>query len=127
MSVRRKACPRPRSVGEDDGVGGERKRGVGGTGSAGRELAACKHDLMLRASQRNWRFIDYLLDTPLSRNSENFWDAEHFRMNVAQAIEQRIVDGKQPRLDSLWRWLTCGCELGILVRSGRQQGGRVWL
>jgi hypothetical protein len=47
---------------------------------------------MLRASQRNWRFIDYLLDTPLSRNSENFWDAEHFRMNVAQAIEQRIAE-----------------------------------
>jgi hypothetical protein len=62
------------------------------TSAAGRELAACKHDLMLRASERNWRFIDYLLDTPLSRNSENFWDTEHFRMNVAQAIERRIAE-----------------------------------
>jgi hypothetical protein len=66
-----------------------------GASAARRELAVCKHDLMSRASERNWGFIDYLLDTPLSRNPENFWDAEHFRMNVAQAIEQRIAEELQ--------------------------------
>jgi hypothetical protein len=55
-----------------------------------RQMAACKADIVRRAAQRHWRFVDLYLDTPLSRDPENFWDASHVRMNIARLMEERI-------------------------------------
>jgi len=59
------------------------------------QLAACKYDLQQRASERRGALLDFLLDSPLTRKAENFWDHDHMRMNVAQMIEQRIGEQLQ--------------------------------
>jgi hypothetical protein len=53
-------------------------------------LTACKYSLQQRAAERRRAFLDFLLDTPLARDPENFWDSDHMRMEVAQMIELRI-------------------------------------
>ncbi len=56
------------------------------------ELAACKAELASRVRARTrGGFLDYLTDTPIARNPENFMDAEHYRANVARAIEKDIA------------------------------------
>ena len=56
------------------------------------DLAACKAQIasLVRARRRGG-FLDYLTDTPIARNPENFMDAEHYSANVAQAIEKDIA------------------------------------
>jgi hypothetical protein len=56
-----------------------------------REIAGCKYLLAQRsAPHRNWRTVDFLLDTPMSRDPVNFLDAGHFRQATARVIERRI-------------------------------------
>jgi hypothetical protein len=56
------------------------------------ELAICKAELASRVrARRRGGFLDYLTDTPTARNPENFMDAEHYRANVAWAIEKDIA------------------------------------
>lgn len=56
------------------------------------EFNACKAELAARVRARaRGGFLDYLTDTPIARNPENFMDAEHYRANVAQAIEKDIA------------------------------------
>ncbi len=56
------------------------------------ELAACKAEIASRVRARTrGAFLDYLTDTPIARNPENFMDAEHYRANVARAIEKDIA------------------------------------
>jgi hypothetical protein len=56
------------------------------------ELDACKAELASRVRARSHGgFLDYLTDTPTARNPENFMDAEHYRANVARAIEKDIA------------------------------------
>ncbi|HLH90201.1 MAG TPA: hypothetical protein VKX28_17260 [Xanthobacteraceae bacterium] len=57
------------------------------------ELAACKARLTgaLAARPRS-TFLDLLVDSPLSRPRDNFFDLHHMRENVARAIEPRIAD-----------------------------------
>ncbi len=56
------------------------------------EFNACKAELASRVRARaRGGFLDYLTDTPIARNPENFMDAEHYRANVAQAIEKDIA------------------------------------
>jgi len=56
------------------------------------DLAACKAELASRVRARTrGAFLDYLTDTPIARNPENFMDAEHYRANVARAIEKDIA------------------------------------
>jgi len=57
-----------------------------------RQMAGCKFDLLRRAAQRHWHFIDFYSDTPLSHDPENFWDATHVRMNIARVMEMRIAE-----------------------------------
>jgi hypothetical protein len=56
-----------------------------------RQMTGCKHDLVRRADQQRWHFVDFYSDTPLSRDPENFWDASHVRMNVSRLMEERIA------------------------------------
>jgi hypothetical protein len=56
------------------------------------EFNACKAELASRVGARaRGGFLDYLTDTPIARNPENFMDAEHYRANVARAIEKDIA------------------------------------
>jgi len=57
------------------------------------ELAKCKERLA-RAVARRQRgaFIDFLVESPLSRQDSNFVDEHHMRENVARAVESRIVE-----------------------------------
>jgi hypothetical protein len=57
------------------------------------ELATCKARLAAAVARRQrGAFIDFLVDSPLSRNESNFLDLHHMRENVARAIEARIVE-----------------------------------
>jgi hypothetical protein len=56
------------------------------------DLASCKAEIASRVRARpHGGFLDYLTDTPIARNPENFMDAEHYRANVARAIEKDIA------------------------------------
>jgi hypothetical protein len=59
--------------------------------AAMRRIMGCKYDLVRRALQHHWIFVDLYTDTPLSRDPENFWDTSHVRMKVARLMEERIV------------------------------------
>ncbi len=69
------------------------------------ELAACKADLAARVDARERSgFLDYLNDTPATRNPENFMDSEHYRADIARQIEADIasvIAGGRPRAAQL--------------------------
>jgi hypothetical protein len=71
-----------------------------GTATAA-DLAACKAELAARVDARpRGGFLDYLSDTPATRNPENFMDFEHYRANIARQIEADIaavIAGERPR------------------------------
>jgi hypothetical protein len=55
------------------------------------QMGGCKHDILRRAAQHHWLFVDFYSDTPLSRDPQNFWDLSHVRMSAAQFMEERIA------------------------------------
>ncbi len=55
------------------------------------ELASCKARLARALAGRRGGFIDFLVDSPLSRERSNFFDLHHMRENVARAMEPQIV------------------------------------
>jgi hypothetical protein len=56
------------------------------------EFALCKQRLAQAVAYRSrGGFVDFLTDSPLSRDRENFADLDHMRENVALMIEDRIV------------------------------------
>jgi hypothetical protein len=58
---------------------------------AGLELQSCKQAFSQRVDGRpRSGFLDFLRDTPVSREPHNFMDAEHYRSNVARDIEAQI-------------------------------------
>jgi hypothetical protein len=55
-------------------------------------LAQCKQALArLAAARPGSAFLDYLLDTPMTRDPKNFMDAAHYRADVAKRIEADIA------------------------------------
>jgi hypothetical protein len=62
-----------------------------GTGAA-RFRDYCKWQIALRAARgAGSAFLDFLVDSAITRNPENFMDAEHYRTNVAELIEAEIA------------------------------------
>jgi hypothetical protein len=62
-----------------------------GTGGA-RFRDYCKWQIALRAARgAGSAFLDFLVDSAITRNPENFMDAEHYRTNVAETIEAEIA------------------------------------
>jgi hypothetical protein len=62
-----------------------------GTGGA-RFRDYCKWQIALRAARgAGGAFLDFLVDSAITRNPENFMDAEHYRTNVAETIEAEIA------------------------------------
>lgn len=60
---------------------------------AAAELDACKETYRRLAGARaNTQMLDFLVDSPMARSDENFWDAIHYRGPVARVIEDRVVD-----------------------------------
>lgn len=59
----------------------------------GAELAACKARFAAALARgHRGAFLDFLVDSPLSRERANFFDLQHMREPVARAIEPRIAD-----------------------------------
>jgi len=53
---------------------------------------ACKAAMARRVSGRaRSGMIDFLVESPITRNPENFMDEEHYRTNVAMIVEQKIA------------------------------------
>lgn len=56
------------------------------------ELASCKERLVrVVARRQRGAFVDFLVDSPLSRQKSSFLDLHHMREDVARAIEVPIV------------------------------------
>jgi hypothetical protein len=56
------------------------------------ELQTCKQAFARRVDSRTRSgFLDFLRDTPVSRDPHNFMDVDHFRSNVAREIEAQIA------------------------------------
>jgi hypothetical protein len=56
------------------------------------DLAACKSALAERLGHRNGvALLDYLVDSPMVHDPENFMDVVHYRRPVARAIENAII------------------------------------
>jgi hypothetical protein len=52
----------------------------------------CKWQIAQRAARGDGSaFLDFLVDSAITRNPENFMDAEHYRTNVAETIEAEIA------------------------------------
>lgn len=57
------------------------------------DLPRCKAEVARRADARpNTTFLDYYVEGPISHNSENFMDTQHFRLNIARLLEARIAE-----------------------------------
>jgi hypothetical protein len=68
-----------------------------GTGGA-RFRDYCKWQIALRAERgAGSAFLDFLVDSAITRNPENFMDAEHYRTNVAKMIEAEIATALNQR------------------------------
>ncbi|SDR51456.1 hypothetical protein SAMN05519103_04318 [Rhizobiales bacterium GAS113] len=62
-----------------------------------REMKTCKYELARRvAAHPNWRYLDYFLDTPETRNADNFVDNNHYRALFARKIEGDISEALRP-------------------------------
>jgi hypothetical protein len=61
------------------------------------ELAACKARLAHAVAGRHGGFLDFLVDSPLTRERTNFYDLHHMRANVARAMEPQIVSALNAR------------------------------
>jgi hypothetical protein len=71
-----------------------------GTGAA-RFRAYCKWQVGLRAERgAGSAFIDFLVDSDIARNPENFMDEEHYRGNIAEIIEADIAAALNARRTS---------------------------
>jgi hypothetical protein len=56
------------------------------------DLPVCKAALERRVAGRaRSGFLDYLVDSAISRDPDNFMDPEHYRMHIARLIEARIA------------------------------------
>jgi hypothetical protein len=57
------------------------------------DLPRCKAEVAERAAARpNTALLDYLVESPISHDAENFMDTQHYRLNVARLLEARIAE-----------------------------------
>ena len=57
------------------------------------DLPACKAALARRIAGRpRSAFLDYMVDSPITRSAANFIDPDHYRRNIAGIIEARIAE-----------------------------------
>jgi hypothetical protein len=60
---------------------------------AAAELDVCNEAYRAVAGARpDTQLLDFLVDGPMARRGENFWDAIHYRAPVAREIEDRLAD-----------------------------------
>jgi hypothetical protein len=62
---------------------------------------ACKERIATRA--RGGAFIDFLVDSEITRRPENFMDDEHYRSNVAQIVEAGVAGALGGRREATGR------------------------
>jgi hypothetical protein len=59
-------------------------------GALDQGINACKVEFWRRTRPRG-AFADFLVQSPITRNAENFWDDEHYTSSVARTVEAGIV------------------------------------
>ena len=79
-----------------------------------RDIDRCKREIAAIVERRQGLLIDFRIDSRWTRNDENFWDENHFRVGVAQSLVQRIkeaMDQRQDAMDGVYQVLTGGKAL----------------
>jgi len=57
------------------------------------DLPRCKAEVARRAADRpHTEFLDYFVEGPISHDAESFMDTQHFRLNIARMLEERIAE-----------------------------------
>jgi hypothetical protein len=57
------------------------------------DLPRCKAEVAERADARpNTTLLDYLHESAISHDAENFMDTQHYRLNIARLLEARITE-----------------------------------
>jgi hypothetical protein len=57
------------------------------------DLPRCKAEVADRAAARpNTTLLDYLHESAISHDAENFMDTQHYRLNIARLLEARIAE-----------------------------------
>jgi hypothetical protein len=65
------------------------------------DLPRCKAEVAARAEARsNTTLLDYFVESPISRDAENFMDTQHFRLNIARLLEARIAEALRGNVKS---------------------------
>jgi len=52
----------------------------------------CKGRIEAIAKKYNARTIDFMVDSPITRNDDNYWDPLHYRSGVARKVESDIAE-----------------------------------
>jgi len=60
-------------------------------GSLEQGINACKLELWRRTRPRG-AFLDFLVQSPITRDADNFWDEEHYTSKVARTVEARLAE-----------------------------------
>jgi hypothetical protein len=75
------------------------------------DIEQCKGEIAALVERRRATLIDFRIDSTWTRNDENFWDENHFRVGLAETLIRRIkeaMDQKQDAEDGVYRVLAGG-------------------
>jgi hypothetical protein len=71
-------------------------------------IERCKRRLASLVDRRHGYLIDFRIDSTWTRNDENFWDDNHFRVGLAHSLIFRVkeaVDRRRDAKDGIYRFL----------------------
>jgi hypothetical protein len=71
-------------------------------------IEQCKRRLASLVNRRQGYLLDFRIDSVWTRNDENFWDENHFRVGLAHLLIGRIkeaVDRRRDAADGIYRFL----------------------
>ena len=71
-------------------------------------LAACKHSIAALGEQLdNYHVLDFMRLSPISIEDSNYWDSQHYNIEVAKSLEIMMADAvlRQRRMDNYYTYL----------------------
>jgi hypothetical protein len=85
------------------------------------DIERCKREIAALVDKRHGTMIDFRIDSAWTRNDENFFDENHFRVGLAEALIKRVkqaMDQKQDAEDGVYRLLAGGKSLSRNADAG---------
>jgi hypothetical protein len=85
------------------------------------DIERCKREIAALVDKRHGTMIDFRIDSAWTRNDENFFDENHFRVGLAEALIKRVkqaMDQKQDAEDGVYRMLAGGKSLSRNADAG---------